>query len=878
MRKRIINLLLCVCILLSAALPVNAKTKEEPKTTQFTVSNLAGFLNLAEQCRLDSNSENLVVVLKTDIDLTDVDFAGFPIFAGTFEGNGHTIKGLNITGDGSAQGLFRYLTETALVQDLNLEGEIRPGGSRSEVGAVAGNNAGTIRNCTFHGTVSGNEYVGGIAGTNAVSGIIETCTMMGNVYGSHFVGGIAGKNSGVIRTCENDAEVNDTAQENTVELADITLDSLTSSESANTVTDIGGIAGTSSGVIRDSANWGNVGYQYMGYNIGGIAGTQSGYILNCENYGEVRGRKEVGGIVGQMEPTALIEYEEDALQILQRQLNSMGSIVNSTVSNVQSTAESISGQVSALQSNVQSAKEAVNSLTIDRENPQLPDLDTIQAAKNTLSSSLSGMSQSLEGMGATTYSSMGALSNNLYALQNQINAMRTTLGNVSETMGGSITDVSDRDTEQDLTGKVERCVNHGSVLGDRNVGGIAGAMALENDLDHEDDWQLSGENSLNFESELRAVIRDCENNAVVTAKKQNAGGIVGWQSLGLVSESRSSGRLDAEGADYVGGISGQSRGYIRGCSAKSEIAGESYVGGIAGSATIATDCRSMVKLVGVTEKLGAILGWAEEDTSEEEAPIAGNLYLSVSQDIGGIDGISYSGLAEPMEREAFLAMEDLPEMFQSVTVRFLYANGAERCFDIPIGGEFPTEWIPPIPIKDGSAAVWEGLAEADLSNVTFDLTFETSYTIRHFTLQSQKLRENGLPVLLLQGSFTGDSQLRLFDPEEAVEVEDGETLIEAWHFAVSDGGTAATARYGLPVNCDGEHVRVLIRGSDNTWTEAEHTVDGSYLVFRLDSTEGDIALIQTASRTWMLAAAGGTAALVILLAVLICCKKKRKKA
>lgn len=85
MRKRIINLLLCVCILLSAALPVNAKTKEEPKTTQFTVSNLAGFLNLAEQCRLDSNSENLVVVLKTDIDLTDVDFAGFPIFAGTFE-------------------------------------------------------------------------------------------------------------------------------------------------------------------------------------------------------------------------------------------------------------------------------------------------------------------------------------------------------------------------------------------------------------------------------------------------------------------------------------------------------------------------------------------------------------------------------------------------------------------------------------------------------------------------------------------------------------------------------------------------------------------------------------------------------------------------
>lgn len=875
MRKRIASFFLCLCLLLTISLPVSAKTKDdaEPQNMNFTIINVDTFLNFAERCRMDSFSENLYVSLKADLDLTGKDFEGIPIFCGTFEGNCHTIRGLQLTADGSVQGLFRYLTDTATVQNLNVEGTVQPGGSRNEIGGIAGNNAGSILNCSFTGDVSGNDYVGGLVGTNAVSAVIENCTMAGSVSGSHFTGGIAGENMGVIRSCSNDALINETAMENTVDLSEITLDSLTSSESANTVTDIGGIAGTSMGVIRECINRGTVGYQHMGYNIGGIAGTQSGAVLNCENFGEIQGRKEVGGIVGQMEPTALIEYEEDALQILQRQLSSMGSTVNSTLSNVQNTGDAIIGQVGTLQGHVWNAREAVESLVPDRENPELPDLDSIQAAQNTLSSSISGMSQTLQGMSATTYGAMGALSTNLYTLQSQINAMRTTLGNVSETLGGSITDVSDQDTELDLTGKVSGCVNYGSVLADRNAGGIAGAMALENDLDMEEDLQITGENSLNFESELRAVILTCINQAQVNCKKQNAGGIVGWQSMGLVKDSNNSGTVSAEEAEYVGGISGQSLGFIRSCSARCEISGASYVGGIAGSAMIATDCRSMPKLNRALEKLGAVLGDVEKNHTEEENPISGNLYLAVSRDAGAIDGISYAGQAEPLSREAFLAVEDLPEMFRNVTIRFLYKNGQERSFTVPLGGAFSAQWIPPIPPKSGYIACWDGLDEEILNEVLFDMTFELQYTGRISVLQSEDAR-GSQAILLVQGVFAENAQLSLTEYDGQIPAEQSETVLQAWNFSVTEAESVTTARLLLSADCDGDSVKVLVCGSDDVWRETPHSVDGSYLVITLENGDNGIAVLETSDNSWIVIA-GAASAAAILLAVFLKANKKK---
>ena len=876
MRNRIITALLCLCLLLSAALPAAAQ-EQEPQTTRLSISTVQRFLSFAEKCRLDSYSRNLVVSLETDLDLTDVEFQGIPIFCGTFEGNGHTISGLRLSGDGSAQGLFRHLTETALVRDLKVQGDVAPGGSRSEIGGIAGINGGTITGCVFTGSIAGGDKVGGIAGVNQLSGIIEDCRVSGSIYGNHFIGGMVGKSSGVIRDCVNTAAINTTAQENNVSLSDITIENLTTSESANTVTDVGGIAGKSDGVIRSCSNQGNVGYQHMGYNIGGIAGTQSGYVTDCENRGRILGRKEVGGIVGQMEPTALIEYEQDALQILQGQLTAMSGTVSRTAANVQGSADALYNQVGALEGHVQDARNAVGLLIPDPDDPSLPDPDTIQAARNGLSSSLSGMNDSLQNMKATTQSAMGTLSNNLHTLQSQVSAMSDTLGSVSETLGGSITDVSDSDTEADLNGKVEACRNLGSVQGDRNIGGITGAIALENDLDVKDDWEIQGSNSLNFESVLRAVVLDCENSGRVTARKQSAGGVVGLQTLGLVKDSRNTGDLDAENAEYVGGITGQSQGYIRASGARCVLTGKKYVGGIAGSASVATDCRSMVKLEG-SERLGAVLGWQEDcRDEEEEAPVAGNCYLVVSADYGGIDGVSYDGLAQPLSEKEFFSLEDLPELFRKVTITFLFDGGTERRITVPSGGALKDNQIPAIPEKQGYVGSWDGLEEAGLNNLVFNLSFETVYTAYRTAIQSEAVRDNGMPVLLLQGDFPEDAAVTASPSENAPQLSQGQTLLEVWDIALPQDASVTTARLALPEDLGGEQAALLVR-RNGVWSETQCTPDGSYLVFPMGEGDDAVALLQKEASPLPRAALAAGAAAIAGLALLILLRRRKRKA
>ena len=872
MRKRMFSLLICMGLLLGMALSVNAEetVAAEAESRSLTISSREEFLAFAENCRLDSYSWNLVVSLEENIDLTGCDFKGIPIFSGTFAGNNRKITGLSITGDGSMQGLFRHLTATAKVQDLYINAVVQPGGSQNQVGVIAGLNEGKILNCGVSAVVSGGDYVGGMAGVNGITGMIDSCHMSGEVYGNHFVGGIAGENCGVIRNCSNNALINTTPQQNSVEIEDITLDTLTNTESANTVTDIGGIAGSSSGVIRGCKNHADVGYPHMGYNIGGIAGTQSGYITGCENRGEVQGRKEVGGIVGQMEPASVIEYTEDTLQILKGQLKTMSGLVNRASGNAQSNANGISSQIGVLQDQTKTATDAIDAMLPDPDAPELPDPDTILAAQNTLSATLNAMPDTLNSIASATQTTLYSLTRDLNAISGQINAMGQTLDNASENLGGTITDVSDEDTPEQLTGKVENCVNYGSVLADLNVGGICGAIAMENDLDLLEDWEQNGEESLNFRSEIRAVVLNCKNFGQVTGKKQNVGGIAGWQSMGLVKECANTAVVDGENAEYVGGISGLSTGFLRSDYAKCEIYGKAFVGGIAGSGTIVSDSLSQVKLLGVRERQGAILGFEEESYTEEEAPVAGNFYLRMDSDPGAIDGISYSGMAEAMELEAFMGIRKLPDIFRKVTVRFVFGDGKISEVTVAPGDALSMEKIPAVPEKDGLAGSWEGMEEAKLTDILFDMTFEAVYTAYIPTIQTAEVRENGLPVVLAEGAFTDRATVSVKPSEEAPVLEEGAQLLEAWTITLTEAGT--TARLCLPEGLEGESVK-LLSCQAGAWQEQPFHLDGTYLVFDLTGNEMTVALVQEDTANVLLYAAIG-AALVVAMGTLWFRKKR----
>lgn len=880
MNKKLFSITLCLILLWSMVLPAAADTAETEETIQIvetvtlTVSTVEEFLDFAENCRLDSYSRNLIVSLESDIDLSGTDFDSIPIFSGSFHGNSHTISGLAITGEGSQLGLFRYLTADSLVRDLQVSGTVHPNGSRSSIGGIAGENAGNILRCSFTGSVSGSDYVGGIAGKNAVTGIISGCSVSGDVHADHFVGGIVGENAGVIRECTNQARINTTPQQNNIEISDITMDTLTNSEAVNTVTDIGGITGENTGVIRSCTNEADVGYKHMGYNIGGIAGSQNGYICDCVNRGSIQGRKEVGGIAGQMEPDILMVYTEDTLQILKGQLETMSGLVNRAYSNAYNSANQVTTQIALMKDQVQTALDAINGIVPDINSPEIPDMDSVIAAQNALTAALLSMTKSLDVITSATQSTLNNLGRDLNAISAQISAMSATINEASENLGAEVIDISDQDTDDLFTGKVERCTNYGDVLADLNVGGISGAIAMENDLDILEDWQQTGESSLNFQNEVRAVIVGCINHATVTGKKQNAGGITGWQSLGLIRNCINTGSIDGSGADYVGGIAGLSSGYIRSSYAKCQLKGKTYVGGIAGSGTIVTDTVSLVQIPEGHERLGAILGSLEDNHTEEAAPIHGNFYLTAGKDMGAIDGISYAGLAEKTELETFLTLDSLPDIFKTVTIRFIPETGEEIILTLNPGENLDTAMIPALAVKDGYTCIWEGLSEDLLQDVRFDMTFRALYTPCVTVIASTETRENGLPILLLEGAFGDGDQIVISHSEEAPDPAKDYELLEVWTLNLPE--TADTARFLLPADAADGYLALRVLEQDGSWAAVPFVQDGSYLVFSLQGSSVTFALLRATSHNGLYLTAGIGAMAVVALTVIFTVRKRKK--
>lgn len=870
MYKKVFSILLVISVLFAVSLPVSGK--ENDKSVKiYTPEDL---VQLAENCRLDIYSQELTVYLMQDIDLSDIPFESIPIFSGTFCGNGYTISGLNIDTTGSNTGLFRYLTATAIVKKLNISGNVKPGGSQSIVGGFVGENSGLIQNCTFSGTVSGNDNIGCIVGINTVTGIIEDCTTEGSLQGHHFVGGIAGTNYGVIRRCENNTQINTEPQDNSVALSDITIDNLTKSESSGTATDIGGIAGLSTGVIRDCTNNANVGYKHIGYNIGGIAGTQSGYIVGCSNYGTIEGRKEVGGIVGQMEPTTYIEYSTDLFQILKEQLGEMSELVNDASNNVQGNASGVGKQIGTLQGQTQTAWDAIDALIPKEEGAEKPDQDAIMAAFSTVSTVMGKMPQTINNIGYSLQATISGLTRDLRLVSDQITKMGETIDSAAETIGGSVTDISDQDTSDLFSGKAEGCINFGSILGDMNVGGIAGAISIENDLDILDDWSQQGDSSLNFDSRLRAVVTNCENYGTVTGKTQHIGGIVGLQSLGLIKESVNSGSIDASTADYVGGISGRSTGFIRFCGAKCTIYGNTTIGGVAGSATIVSDCRSMVVFASGSEKIGSILGSAEEVETESEDPIRDNYSFEPNGSIGAIDGISYFGRAEALDAKHFLDLPDLHELFRKVYVTFIFPDGTTKVLPVTPGSKLNERRIPSIPTNNGIKGYWDGLEDADLNYVTYDITFEAAYPSNISVLACGTVENTDLPMILLDGSFYSDSQASITPSSQIPAIGNRDTLIGCWNINVPASNTDVSVR--LFSGIEEDTYMIMQRKEDGDWETLSCVADGRYAVFTASEGSHCIALVRTVPFPYLTVSLITAGSVAVLILVIFSIRRKRK--
>jgi hypothetical protein len=347
---------------------VDADIREEIEATvpeqieEIRISNADEFMKFADDCRLNTWSVNKKIILTEDISLLGKDFSGIPSFAGQFDGQGHTISELSLENGLSYVGFFIHIDKGAIVENLNVSGSIIPKAGSVMVGGIAGENSGTIRECTFKGVVKGNDYIGGIVGINKLSGNVNFCTSEGYISGIHFTGGIAGENMGNISNCRNEAMINTTNTD-----TEITVDSMenlnkilsliknninTGDDEANsdvTVSDAGGIAGLSIGIIARCINNGEVGYEHVGYNVGGIAGRQSGYMVSCSNNGKIKGRKDVGGIVGQAEPYITVDLTSDIAYQLQEAIAKLHDSVTVTLNDAKAQSNTITNRLAVIQ-------------------------------------------------------------------------------------------------------------------------------------------------------------------------------------------------------------------------------------------------------------------------------------------------------------------------------------------------------------------------------------------------------------------------------------------------------------------------------------------------------------------------------------------------
>ena len=171
----------------------------DSNTNTYTVYNADGLMNVAEL--VNGGKSDINITLDTDIDLTGKNWT--PIgtsfsnkYTGTFDGGGHTIKGLTVTTNDQFVGLFGSIGYAGTVKNVMMEDvQITSNRSSGFAGGVAGYSDGTIENCSVSGSVSGTVYVGGVVGAQW-NGSITGCSSSATVKGTVYVGGVAGQTNG----------------------------------------------------------------------------------------------------------------------------------------------------------------------------------------------------------------------------------------------------------------------------------------------------------------------------------------------------------------------------------------------------------------------------------------------------------------------------------------------------------------------------------------------------------------------------------------------------------------------------------------------------------------------------------------------------------
>ncbi len=322
-KKTILSLLLCAAIVFSF-MPVTVRAADiwdgsaEAPTLGTGSSSQPYQIGTAEELawfaqQVNGGSTGVCAVLTADIELNNTaDWANWattapvntwiPIgngtnkFAGSFDGDGHTVRGIYI-GSGDKLGLFGCVGAGGSIQNVRVAESYISGSSN--IGGVCGqNNGGSITGCYNHGSVVGSgNFVGGICGDNI--GTVTGCYNHGSVGDTgNYAGGICGQNLGTVTGCNNYHSVRGAQSVGGICGVNVAGGTVSRCGNAGSVTSTaqhaGGVCGSLSAATEPRAKI------LDSFNAGTVQGTTSGGICGYNMQGSITGCYflNVSGAVG----------------------------------------------------------------------------------------------------------------------------------------------------------------------------------------------------------------------------------------------------------------------------------------------------------------------------------------------------------------------------------------------------------------------------------------------------------------------------------------------------------------------------------------------------------------------------------------------------
>ena len=263
MKKKLFGILLTLCLVVCAfAISASAEattisSAEELVNLMNTSSMWSGDYILGDNIDLDGQTQTPIGNATTK-------------FTGTFDGDGHTITGVDITTATSYTGLFGCV-EGGTVKNLTVYGAVESTAGKYIGGIVGWSRGITMENCHNYVNVTGaSESVGGVLGyiyynKANVTSSITNCTNHGTVNGSAYSGGIVG----------------DIFTEKTYSGLSVTIDGC---KNYGVVTTSGNVAGGIVGYIRLRTTT--------------AANVSETTVKNCANYALITAADYAGGLIG----------------------------------------------------------------------------------------------------------------------------------------------------------------------------------------------------------------------------------------------------------------------------------------------------------------------------------------------------------------------------------------------------------------------------------------------------------------------------------------------------------------------------------------------------------------------------------------------------